>query len=441
MAKVDVIAFYSAAKMIAEGNTKDIYKHDLEKLTLILVKSESLPDWAPKELTRYRVIANQTFTKTANVAGYDDSNPPMFVYLPLFAIIFLPLQFFSWPAATYLFDVFNLILFSAAIAYMIENLFKIKFKFKIRIFIFSAILLLLSIAFHPMLYQLYTGQITASLMALSIFSVLDFRDKSPKGLPYLQGVVAGFCAAIKLYPILVLLIYLIFKRKKEAISMLVTFGLIFILSFLIFGFQFHVEWRELVNSMLMGDRVWFHNQSLDGFFQRFAYSVNMTNDLFSFSPSPLKPLAVTSKFILLALWIWRLWTIRFDHNSEGLLYSISLTLLLFTILPPICWLHYHLFTIPAFIYLGAKLSGKKSILQWVLIPILFGLFVIIAKEPSWIEPIYQPLINVTGSDWGSFIYRALSGAILLSTLLLFMIMLYNPPHSEKSHNKLEEQKS
>lgn len=156
----------------------------------------------------------------------------IYIYPPLLADALLPISRLSVPAAEAAWRGFNYILLLLSLSLLAREA-----GIQFRSFHFAA-LLLTGLTFFPVIEAIAVGQITIVLLTLWTLAVVSYRAEKP----IITGIVVAIAVALKITPLLVLPLFLIWKDRKLIWSFLLS------LSAIIIGMGLFNGWSMLLNA-------------------------------------------------------------------------------------------------------------------------------------------------------------------------------------------------
>jgi hypothetical protein len=219
--------------------------------------------------------------------------------------------------------------------------------------------------FYDNVSQLQLGTVLLFLMTLGI------RDLGRHNRQVRAGFWFGVAAALKAFPVLII-VYLVYRKKiKATASMIATGGLLTLLPVLRYGFY---NFFEMVRTWISisfsgGYPLGGLNQSVYALVARFAASdpfVLMVKRI----PSP----SAGDPGVMAATWIYRGLFVLFiialifvlnkrNYRNNGV--EGAFFIVLITVFSPISWQHYYVLMMPAFMVLTMWwLDKKDDLLKW-----------------------------------------------------------------------------
>ena len=275
---------------------------------------------------------------TAASLGIERLNP--YVY-PLFvAELFIPLTWFSYPTAKFIWFVFNHLFLLATICIYISTLPKVLRRMA-GILFFG-----LSVSFFPLVRTLTAGQLNLLVLLLIVLIWKYAVLKKPS----LAGCFIGLATMVKVFPAYFIFYYLVKKEYRIVVSALVTMGVLSLFTILCFGMGLFFDYISILKSMMYGQSVWsdvsqtFHvdpfNQSIHALIAH-VLTNNPITQAWWIAPGIAKLLSVIVSLILVSLGfltIRKLDKRSFDQTQEGLVFNFCFLCAL--LIPSLFWDHY-----------------------------------------------------------------------------------------------------
>ena len=414
--KVDAIAFQAAARLIAQGGAAELYRFRHEGINIDIERGAGLPAWAPRTFTIHRTIPGERFSATAQAIGYADATPPPFVYPPVIALLFLPMDAVPWPRSTFWLDTVVLSVLGLGYCHFVYTICRDRRGWTIPA---ALLLLVLTGISFPMMFSLFCGQVTPLVAGLTLFCL---HRTSSKPLAIMIGIGAALIATMKIVPALLLPWFLLTRRPVQAWTMVAALPAIMLLNVATFGSDVMSQWIEMTRAITQGVRPWCYDQSVEAFLHRFVYSINLTQELNPVTPTPLQGLALLLKLPLVLAWGTLAWRGRQDggEGREALLFAAFICLLV--ILPPVSWSHYGLLLFPAILALLAEALSRRGARRAGLLAVAACVYTVLALDMNKARDLYVPLQGLLGADTGSIVVRLLIGAPLLAAVLLYAFL-------------------
>ena len=202
----------------------------------------------------------------------------------------------------------------------------------------------LAVTCYPLLEHLFQGQLGLPLSAL----LLGAWSCERNGHPLMAGLLIGLAAAIKLFP-LFLLIYFTWRRREVVVAGLASVALSTLVTVCILGRQAYVDYWVNVLPRVAWFRVGWNNLSTLGFFSRLFDPLPdhpdnlwwMTRALVQSRELLVLGYGLTA-IALVASFAWI--TYRLDDRKEQDL-GFGLAMICMILLSPVAWEHYLLLMI------------------------------------------------------------------------------------------------
>jgi hypothetical protein len=207
---------------------------------------------------------------------------------------------------------------------------------------------------EPMYHTLYLGQVNLFLLALILADVW----RASRGRP--AGIGVGVAAASKLTPAIFILLFLLTRRTKAALTAAVTFAVCGLAGYLIAPGASRLYWLHLFGDTTRVGAPYISNQSVYGAVIRIAGGTAHVGAWYL-----LLPLVIGVTGLVVASWLAR----RSDWlaaaavtGTTGLLVS------------PISWTHHWVWIMPALVVLarggtGQRIAAAGGYLLFVLAPL------------------------------------------------------------------------
>jgi alpha-1,2-mannosyltransferase len=198
----------------------------------------------------------------------------------------------------------------------------------------------LALGLEPVWRTLFLGQINLILMALVVVDVLLLKRSR-----YFGGVLVGIAAAVKLTPLIFVPHLWLTGRRKDAVTAVVTFGLLQLLIFAIIPHDFARFWSVAVtNPERTGPTFWAGNQSLDGLVLRLT---------------DLAPWALAAAIAIGAvLAVPAVLLVRRYHRAGQPLAALLVTAFFGILLSPVSWSHHYVWVVPLVVLLLSRLPDR-----------------------------------------------------------------------------------
>jgi hypothetical protein len=348
---VDLISYYTAAQLIKAGEISEIYAE---------IKDD------------FSVVNSGQFFETAKSAGFH-LTPTRYVYLPIFLAPFELLTKFSFPTATTLWLILNLICVIAVIS--LEWYFTKDIPHPtLRLMMITS----LNLCLFPLFYALKLGQ-TSIIVYLAVCLIYYFTVKNQD---LLGGILLGIIIALKFLPLLFIFYFLCRKRYTLVITCTLTVLTILLTSIIIYGLPLHkMYWNYL--SVLSSLRIaaW-SNQSIDAFLLRLFTKSTILH---------FYPIKVTTLFSIVSytislsvigiVYLCLKGKMKINHQQ---LYPLEFSSIILCLLiaPSISWLHYFTLATLSFILIVTAYYKIYPYRAWIIIPSMLIGYVMVAFHPN-----------------------------------------------------------
>jgi hypothetical protein len=349
---VDLISYYTAAKLIEEGETSEIY-----------VETED----------DFSVVNSGKFFETARREGFP-LTPTRYVYLPLFLTPFTLLTRFDFSTAATVWLIINLMCVIAIIALECYFTGDVLHPF-LRIMVITS----LNLCSFPLFYALKLGQ-TSILIYLAVCLIYYFTMKN-RDVP--AGIFLGIITALKFSPSLFAIYFLYKKRYRLVISCMLTAFIIFLTSIAIHGLPLHKLYGHYLYKLSsMGIAAW-SNQSIEAFLLRL-----FTGDtILQFAPIKIPVFFSIAKhaFTLSALGTLYLLLKKETILNQRRLYALefSAVILCLLIIPSISWLHYFTLSTLSVVLITTVCFQTDLYREWIMVPLIITSYAMIAFHPNY----------------------------------------------------------
>jgi hypothetical protein len=419
--KMDAVGWVVAGTMLRDGKpAASLYALRIEQLTIEVERAPGLLFGGPKELTLTRVLPGEELVAGAQRLGYHGSDPPAFVYSPGAALLGIPLSWLGWPAATLAIDMLGLLALAGATALILTRL---------RGMTWSSLawqvgLLVLFALTHPLRFSLFLGQVTPILAAGWIVASLSDNRRGQVAC----GVIIGLLGVLKVFPLLLLLWFVLRRRWLPA----AVAAAIFVAGGVVLGIEALSAWVATARQMTAPVRVWTDNQSLAAMLHRFIYPLNLVRDWVIVKPAPAMAISLCVGVLMVACWIWRALKTGRDSLAENLRLFGALWILPMS-LGSLFWSHYIVLVLPALaVVLADPARHRASLcLGWIV-----GVLIVVGAD-TWTG--FMPgLEGVLGSELAAFAMRLLVSLPAMAMMTLFFLLLMPTREEEPETSRGED---
>lgn len=292
---------------------------------------------------------------------------PHYLYPPLSIIFIIPFAYLHFDQAFLLMCLLNLLALFA-ISFLIL---KILYHYNISLSFWEKSLLPFAIfAFFPVTNSFYGGQINIIILLLvTLFYYFFIKNRN-----LYANLSLSLATIIKVWPLILIIFYLLKGKKKFAATFLSMLSISFIISILLFGIHSHIRFIETLMKFQRGSTTYpYLSLSLSSMFLRFFEFFNIPyQDAFSI-------IFTIFKIILIIMILYYLHVISFDgkyytsNDWEILVFSLMITLTL--VFSNMTWYYYGTFLVLPYILCiyVLNLNGVEKILISASI-ILFSLY-------------------------------------------------------------------
>jgi len=261
-----------------------------------------------------------------------------FTYPPTGALLFIPLALFATQISWGLLGALSVLALALVVRVAIQNVpTRPAWMTPART---TVVVTVLALGLEPVWRTLLLGQINIILMALVVVDVLLLKRSRHFG-----GVLVGIAAAVKLTPLIFVPHLWLTGRRKDAVTAVVTFGLLQLLIFAIIPHDFARFWSVAVtNPERTGPTFWAGNQSLDGLVLRLT---------------DLAPWALAAAIAIGAvLAVPAVFLVRRYHRAGQPLTALLVTAFFGILLSPVSWSHHYVWVVPLVVLLLSRLPDR-----------------------------------------------------------------------------------
>jgi hypothetical protein len=302
---------------------------------------EGLPIYTPQEITVWRYLRQRPDT-TKQVFVRMNGHPPPCVLLAL------PLARLDYAVALYLWTALTVAALLTAAALVVH--------FELgtcRTWLWLPLLTML--ASNPFAQHMILGQLGAFLLLMIVGAVVaDARER-----PVLAGLLVGTATALKLFPGLLLLYFLVHRRWRALAAALVGLGVWHGASIALFGVQTYRHFVVYAMPEVLLYRDWWANYSITGtWYKLFAPTSGQSTPLW-FDPTTAKFGAgiTTGLVVILAAYVIDRARRAGATRQAGL--AVLVTAMVMT--TPIAWDHYFLFLLWPLFRLAVRLPPHRAL--------------------------------------------------------------------------------
>jgi hypothetical protein len=283
---------------------------------------------------------------------------------PAAVLLGLPFAPLPYPDAVFAWNLVSLAAFAVAL-----ELIRRQLRWTLSVWALGPFLTL-TLLFHPLLRQLYQGQLNLILLLLLVGSWTGRRSAW-------GGAMLGVAIAVKLFPAY-LLLYFAFRRCWRAgVAAVVTVLLMNGLALAMFGWQDFHEYVTVIVPHVATSRSSWMNMSLPGLWTKLfdPFTERERIDPLFRLPILAQALTLLSGLAVTAVVAWRLW--RTPEPADRADPGFGQTLTGMVLLSPVAYDHYVLLLIPALAIVWDRIPAASG-------PRIALLAVVVA---FWIDPL------------------------------------------------------
>ena len=330
---VDLIAYYTAARMVRTAELSTLYAQTESGLIL--------------RAGRFYEAAREAAPAVV---------PTRYVYMPIFITPFLLVSHYSFPGVAMGWLLLNLCVIIAVIAVQYDLTRPRAYRGW-----WLAVVVAINLFSFPLFYGLKLGQ--TSIMIYGIICLVYWLVQKKEHVT--AGFLLGVVVALKFSPILFCLHFLLRKKNQVVLWCILTAGLLMACSVFFYGVPLHQAYMDVLSGVMGKSTGGWSNQSIDAFLLRLTGS----GDVLGYSMVSASGTVFAGKCLgLLGLVILLL---LFPGTRQAEDHAFSLTVLAYLVLPHISWQHYFcLAVLPALFLLRLFASEKPAMPAAVFVPAL-----------------------------------------------------------------------
>jgi alpha-1,2-mannosyltransferase len=263
-----------------------------------------------------------------------------YMYPPFVAGILTPFAEIPapyWRDALLVINILLLFVFSRQMMLLLDQ------RRNLRVFLWALAVVLLC---YPMARATKLSQPVPLLVALTWAGLLWLR----KGMDIPAGVALGIAAAVKLFPVVLLLLPLLDRRFRPLAAALATIAVIYVSSVTLWGMRLHVLWWECMREFSQQVIPYWGNQSPLSWLARTVFGYSIMHG----RPVQFPELLILRIFCGLIFGVstlWALWKLRSVASRSRLALAAGLILSAVLLSVPIAWEHYWLFVLPVLVWI------------------------------------------------------------------------------------------
>ncbi|MCC6546312.1 DUF2029 domain-containing protein [Candidatus Sumerlaeota bacterium] len=412
--KVDFIAFYTAAAMVSDGNADQLYDFRTNKLEITVDRAAGVPAFAKRDLAMLRILPGKEFEKAAASTKFPGDQPPVYVYNPLYAVMFMPLLKLAWFRAALLFDFVCLFAFMTMLLFFLRRVAGHLDIARTTMSV-AATVAVCTLAF-PIRFDLLCGQVTP-LVAAALLSA-NFSFRSPV-LRATHGSVIALLAGMKVLPLLIIVWLVVARRRTEAIAALITTAILAMMALLVFSDAIG-PWQTIAAAMNEGTRPWVYNQSVEAMLGRFLLPLNFAGGWDAFAPAQARvpaTILVASCLASCCLVAWKVW-----KSGMGTVPLLMAMMALLSFATPLAWAHYGVYCLPAVVCMGFTTDGRR-VIAFRVSAVVCALALI--ADPNSAGVIHRLLVDPAGHGVAAIATKLMFAVPTLVAVALFTVMLHD----------------
>ncbi|MCU1461227.1 MAG: hypothetical protein JWO37_1302 [Acidimicrobiales bacterium] len=269
----------------------------------------------------------------------------LYVYPPPSALVFVPISFLPYRVAVPVFFLLSLLAEVAAIWLFFADHPRVSRRTATIIGIGAMVV------FFPSTYGLYMGQINPLVFLTCIAGLWAMR----RDRPVLAGALVAIATAAKLYPGILLVLFLVRRQFRALAAAIATGAALFLVSLPVVGWN---VWHTYLTKVVPEHNkvnVWVRNQSISGFLGRLLIKNPYVKSLGD-HPSAAHALGTAlglAVLLVVVVFVVRGRGPRLDTNLEWATFLATAVLILST-----SWEHYAIFLLPAFFVVGEHVAAR-----------------------------------------------------------------------------------
>jgi hypothetical protein len=212
------------------------------------------------------------------------------------------------------------------------------------------------LTFQPSLDTLYGAQ--HEFVILVLFTLAYWGLKRGRKGEWIAGGSIAIVTLVKIYPILLLLYFPLRRYWQAALSLVVSIGVLTLVSILLAGWELQREFWFGIFPALSGGTAWLENQSFFGFFSRLFVNGAMVN------PALVTPLPTASILSEIATVVALASSFLVLWRASGPEFGFAILLPLMLLISPNAWIHYETVLLLPLGIMLSNFSKGSSAWQW-----------------------------------------------------------------------------
>ena len=287
---------------------------------------------------------------------------PVFLYMPITALFFVPVAWFPLSTAFWIWYGFNLIVWGSWVWLLIKNIPLVHWQ--------QMLVIMTAVVLPASIDIISLGQITHLIM-LGIVVSLGLLRRGANGW---AGVVIGILIIIKVHLLLLALLFLWRKDARGALAAVATVGMGILLSGLVLGWATVGEWVNLIRHKADFSAIFPINQSLNATITRFFVPQQVQTAVFNIDNAQQIPIYAMLTPAWLAQWVvvsiiigivWYTYKRARTITDSGIQAAIVLPIML--LVTPLSWDSYMVYLLWPIALLWAKARFTHDVIWLTLI--------------------------------------------------------------------------
>jgi hypothetical protein len=328
-----------------------------------------LYDGVERDINPQLVVANPTTTFARTAGAHGIPRVMLYLYPPILADLLVPLTVLSPGVAFIVWDLLNMIMIIAASVMLTQML-------RIRSPVWISLVAVFLVCFRPTLSCFYFGQVSILLLFL-LMAGLGFYAHGRKNMAGLMFVMA---VAIKLTPLIVIVPFVAWRDWKilRAIALwsVVVLGALWIVNG---SGTLNLYFQHVLPSMSSGnlgaENYSYNNRTLGAMFYEYLRgSEHGTTPMY---------LVWTVRAISALVVVYAGWLCQVKNDNKCLndqrLGMVAILLLLSCCIAPFSWLYAWVFSAPALVMFGKRISERRSDAVELTLVMVFMLSLVTSK--------------------------------------------------------------
>lgn len=209
--------------------------------------------------------------------------------------------------------------------------------------------LMAALLFFPNYYSFYMGQINSFVFFCCVLALFLIR----KGNPFMAGFCVALASSIKIFPLILLLFFLVKKQYRAVLGIFLGLVLLTGLSLMRCDFHLYVTFFTQVLPEQFSGGAWIRNQGFVGFFSRLLTSNEYVRSLGNY-PGLAHGLSIFFSLCVLISSLICTWKNKNSYELQYAIYFVTALLVLAK-----SWEHYGMFLLFSYFYLFEDLIYRR----------------------------------------------------------------------------------